>query len=497
MKIMPSGPIERTGRSALRRTPLAGLLVLAAGLAVGGSLPAAEPVPSAVPAVQTAENDGKKPGETPPGDPPGKTEKGLDKASAPKADQKTGIDFGLQARLRYEGYENLDMWSELDDTRSQVRLRVRAWVSAPLPGKLRFTFGMVDECRKVYSNYAHTGADEAIVETCTLERKDLLPGFSAKIGRQDIQRGEGWIFMDGTPLDGSRSFFYNAAIGTFTWGRSTLDLIAVRNPSDEHYFFTVNNKHRPYVDANQDALALYFTTKALPRAQIEAYYVFKRAYHSIFRPTSLHYFPDRSIHNLGARLVADLGKGFGLTTEWTGQLGGQAPDTPIRAWGGYLYGTKAFKCKGKPYLKAGWWGLSGDDPATPGNEGWDPPFSRWPKWGEYLGYAMVSERGVAYYTNLHMLHAEAGFTPWKPLNVKATLYRIFSFHPFSGNPVLIAGGRVRGTYLVVKGEFSIGKNWKGHVLHEIFMPGSFYRHGDNGYFFRAEILYTFGTKLRL
>ncbi len=37
--------------------------------------------------------------------------------------------------------------------------------------------------------------------------------------------------------------------------------------------------------------------------------------------------------------------------------------------------------------------MSGDDPSTDDNEGWDPLFSRWPKWSELYIYSLATEGG--------------------------------------------------------------------------------------------------------
>ncbi len=34
---------------------------------------------------------------------------------------------------------------------------------------------------------------------------------TATVGRQDIIEGVGWLVMDGTPLDGSRTVYFDAA----------------------------------------------------------------------------------------------------------------------------------------------------------------------------------------------------------------------------------------------------------------------------------------------
>ena len=95
-------------------------------------------------------------------------------------------------------------------------------------------------------------------------------------------------------------------------------------------------------------------------------------------------------------------------------MGQQRGNVPIGAWGGYTYGRRTSEHVRKPYIQVGWYGFSGDDPRTTGRiEGWDPLFSRWPKWSELYIYSQMRETGVGYWTNSSMWQGEAGFSPQK------------------------------------------------------------------------------------
>ena len=66
---------------------------------------------------------------------------------------------------------------------------------------------------------------------------DRPAGFpvSFRVGRQDLTYGRGFVILDGTPLDGSRSVYSDAAKMTIHADpiRTDLDLFAVDNKADE------------------------------------------------------------------------------------------------------------------------------------------------------------------------------------------------------------------------------------------------------------------------
>jgi hypothetical protein len=183
--------------------------------------------------------------------------------------------------------------------------------------------------------------------------------------------------------------------------------------------------------------------------------------------------------------------------ELAGQAGGQHPASDIRAWGAQTSVKKSFAHATKPSLLLGWTGLSGDDPATATNENWDPLFSRYPKWSELYIYTQGSERGPAYWTNLSMWQAEARLTPVKPLDLRATYYRMDAFHRFPGKPAIYASGTHRGDLYEARADLKVNDNWRGHVVGEYLAPGGFYTGTDAGWFFRAEVSCSFKRSFAL
>jgi hypothetical protein len=142
--------------------------------------------------------------------------------------------------------------------------------------------------------------------------------------------------------------------------------------------------------------------------------------------------------------------------------------------------------------------MSGDDPknsATIG--GFDPIFSRWPKYSELVIYSLVPEHGVAYWTNIRMLQLQAGVNPIKPLNVRATFFEQSAFHPAATSATMFGTGTHRGENYQVRADYVFNDHWKCHVLYENFVPGDFFRGNADGFFVQAQVVYQFSSKFQL
>lgn len=412
------------------------------------------------------------------------------------------FQYGFEERIRTEEWNNIADYSHrTDDERHQVRFRTRSWFS--LGNEDAELYVRLDsEFKKQTLPGVRLNMDEVLFDNLYLDiKKTPIPGVSVRIGRQDLMRGEGFIILDGSSGDGSRSTYFNAINVSYTHKKSKLELLGILDPRQERFLPLVHDQGKYLNEWDEQAVGLYYTDRNHKNTDIDGYYFHKKEVHDYRAASNAQFQPDRHIETLGTRVVQRLTPTISITGEFAGQWGAQranlatgAPAADIQAWGGYSYLKKTFaKKKMKPYILGGVWALSGDDPGTANQvEGFDPIFSRWPKWSELYIYSEVPERGVAYWTNNRMFQAEAGFTPWQPITFRATLYEEDAFQPYAkGKPTLFSRGKHRGENLQLRMDYTLNANVKGHILYESFAPGNFYTTRANGYFFRAEIMYTF------
>ena len=413
------------------------------------------------------------------------------------------IEFGFEERIRSEAWDNIiDHRSATDDFRTQYRFRTRVWASLKFGSRLEVVTGLNNENRKITEPDMAYNGREIIFETLYADVR-LTPAWSVRVGRQNIMRGEGFIIFDGNALDGSRTAYFNALNVTRSFARSRLELLAISNPSTDQYLPRLNEATDPaelqrLTEWDERALGVYLTSTLSPRTALDAYY-FHKTETDDDRPVSHpQYQPDRRLDAIGGRVVHTLGRGFTLAAEAAYELGSQdaapgstGPSREIRAWGAYTRLKREFSSPAKPSLSLAYIGMSGDDPATSAIEGWDPLFSRWPRWSELYIYTYAPEAGVAYWTNTGMWEAEVRANPWKPLNLRATYYRMAAYESWAAKGARYGPGSTRGDLFQIRADLAFGPSWKGHILYEHLNPASFYSGDDSGYFLRFEVIYTF------
>ena len=411
------------------------------------------------------------------------------------------LEAGFEERVRSEDWDDIiDHNDAKPDYRTHYRFRSRLWATLdPLPG-LELAAGLCNENRKTTrpSTYVYDGR-EVFFDTLYADYR-FTPDWSVRAGRQNLMRGEGFVLMDGSSGDGSRSAYYNALVLKRSWGASTLEFLAIDDPKQDTWLPVVNKISDPAEQVrlnewDERALGLYATGRAGAATTLEAYWIFKEELDD-YRPASNPLFrPDRRFHTLGARAAAQFGQGWTATGEFAAQRGrqdalpgGAARD--VSAWGGYARVLKTFDAPWKPRLSLGFTGLSGQDPHSGKITAWDPVFSRWPKWSELYLYSLVPENGVAYWSNMAMWEVEARCSPLPKLELRATWYRLGALEAPAAPSAQWGTGKRRGDLWEARADVTFSDALKGHALFEHLAPGDFYAGRDGGYFLRFELTCT-------
>jgi hypothetical protein len=398
--------------------------------------------------------------------------------------------FGFEQRVRNENWNNLfDYSGATDDEREQIRYRTRVWAQLPLTSVLEFNVGLASE---TYQKFGQKSVmDEVIFDQLNLNIKKLfVKGLSLKIGRQDLMRGEGFVLMEGTPGDGSRTTYFNAVNLAYAFRKSKVELIGILNPRQDRMLPVWNDQHKYMLDWEDQALGVYYTDKNHANTSYELYFFHKKEIRNRLAKTNAQYQPDRRVETAGGRVTHRFDRRWSVTSEFAGQWGVQRPTTPIRAWGGYGYVRRDLEARWKPYVQGGFWALSGDDPSRKDRiSGWDPIFSRWPKWGDLELYSEVPEKSVGYATNQKRWHLETGVAPTERMSLKFVYYHVSAFHPYTaGSQSMFASGTSRGDNFQTRFDFTLNSHLRGHVDYQTLAPGSFYAQRSRAYFLRFELL---------
>lgn len=405
--------------------------------------------------------------------------------------------LGVEQRVRSDDWNNvMDMSDKTNDRRDQLRERTRLWLNIPVTSTINFFVGAAQENTQRAGAVKHF--DEAFFDQAYIDfRRLFIKGLKLRVGRFDIFKGEGFILADATPGDGPRSGYYNGADLNYSFSKSSVDVIGVFDPARDRFLPRFHNQQRLLQNWDEQAVGAYYTNREFAGTSIEAYYFLKKETHDVLPVSNPQFQPDRHVNTFGGRIVHKFGQRTEWATEYARQWGGQHGGVSISGWGGYSYVKHTFDLGRKPYVKVGYWALSGDDPKTRDRvEGWDPLFSQWPKWSDLYVYSQSREVGIGYWTNLRMSQAEAGFAPVRKTSLAFIWYHMNSFQPFAGSSATFGPGTHRGENFQARFEFSPSPYWKAYVHYETHSPGDYYAMNNaTAYEVQAQVTYQFAFRL--
>ncbi|MBN1197083.1 MAG: hypothetical protein JXA62_06725 [Candidatus Aminicenantes bacterium] len=309
------------------------------------------------------------------------------------------------------------------------------------------------------------------------------------IGRQNIMLGEGFVCLDGQPLTGSRSAYFNAVRADYAFSsKHKLTVFVSHVPRTDTWLPVINEPDpaQPLEEQANTGFGLYYQG-SIGKVGMQAYYFRKDTEANAAAPVEL------GINTLGGRAVLPLMDRLALTAEAAVQ-NGSFGNADRSAYGGYFHldWKMAESTPIVRVLTVGGILLSGDDPATADYEGWDPLWSRWPKWSESYIYTLIRERGIARWTNFSALYFGLNAVFTKDFKARVHYYILGAPQDGPNTPAFtaLAGeGHQRGGLLVSRFDYTINRNLSGHFVWEHFEPGSYYVDGADGYnWFRFELM---------
>jgi len=310
--------------------------------------------------------------------------------------------------------------------------------------------------------------------------------FTLTAGRQDIFLGEGFVIADGGPLDGSRSFYFNALRLDYEV-RQDHKIIFLLHSMDktDTLLPTIHDQDQPLVEQPEKALVVYYSGR-FGKSTLDAYLIRKTIDRVVAADVT------SGFNTFGARLQVPIIKPLLLTFEGAVQAGSYG-EADREALGG-IFHLDYSTGDAVPFLKTLTLGgifLSGDRSETEKHEAWDPLFSRWPKWSEGYIYTFIRESRVAYWSNLTSLYGSLVLDFGSRANAAITYHRLGADER---NPAVFPGGKgvERGMLLVGRLNFTISKYLSGHIQWEHFRPGDFYRPGASRFnWLRFELVFRY------
>ena len=432
---------------------------------------------------------------------------------------ETVFKYGGVERMRYEYWKN---WKDMDncqlDTRSFFRFKTSLWGQMDVDKDFILYAKLTNE----FKAYTYFGGATGSVPDKSADKKGYrfdinemvfdnlyadVKGFmdmpvDLRLGRQDFlgTYGEGFLIMDGTPQDGSRTYYFNAAKATWHMDdKRDLDFIYINDPRDEEFLPVINRLMVPngvkdkapqlLNTTDEQAGVLYFKDKSIKDFPLEVYYIFKKEAEEGGGTTSAptYQFQKGKINTVGAFTKYNFSP-YTLRTQGAFQFGNYGTNDRD-AFGGYCFLDQNFKdAKFYPKLSAGAIYLSGDKKSSAKNEGWDPLFSRWPWMSELYVNTMAGETGIAgYWTNLQIYRLECVLNTTKKTKLTLDYNYLRANAQVAASTIFSGTGKERGQLPQVRFDYKINDNITTYFLGEYLKPGNFYVDNDPAIFLRTEV----------
>jgi hypothetical protein len=452
------------------------------------------------------------------------------------------INWGGDVRLRNEYVNNALTLSDNAAPRHEqdyFRFRERVWLSFSPYTDMMVNARLAAEQREwmkpanasqYYANAttSRSGFEEryGILDNAIFKWTNILDQpltFSG--GRQDIALGDPddqWLVMDGTPGDGSWTFFFDSLRATYELkeAKTKLDLIYLyQNALPDEWIPTIGRSggnlrpdgvKKPYYLTEQDeqGIIVYLSNKSLKDMQIDGYFIYKAD-----RRTDTTYLKngdDADIYTLGAKVTGTPEEHWSYSAEGAYQFGSKQdpmvlPASTARrdlcAFGGKVRVNYLVKDPLKNQVSFIGEFLSGDRPGTKGqDEMFDVLWGRWPRWTELGTWNCATETGGKYLqlNNLGRVGLNWNVTPVKGLNFNAMYNALFAPESVPTRDTTTTTverfsdhGNFRGHFVQTILKYQFNKNLSAQVKDELLWEGNYYKQRDLQSFVRTELVLTF------
>jgi hypothetical protein len=445
------------------------------------------------------------------------------------------LSWGADMRVRNEYYNNIVTLSDdvIRHEQDVVRFRARVWTSLTpvtnltLNGRVTAEPWLSIKPSFTTAFIGNSGMEwrYGIVDNLNVKWSNIFDQpLTLMAGRQDIMMGDyydWWLVADGTPGDGSKTFFLDGIrLTAEAKGIQTkFDLIYVyQNADPDRLMPTIGaaSVRHPDLDVrtdyqlteqNEQGVIAYVSNNSIKNTQIDGYFIYKRDDRQTFERLGVDriYGDNANIYTLGGKITGTPEEHWQYSAEGAYQLGnkqdtilGTFTDRDIEAYAGKGKLTYLFKDKFNCQLALNGEYLSGDDPKTTGHdEMFDILWGRWPRWSELYIYSYINETSgkIAQMNNLIRFGPSWTCTPVKGMTASVMYNALFAPEDTASRavaPTLFSSdGNFRGHYLQAVLKHKFNDRVSGHLWGEWIWEGNYYAHRDLMAFLRAEVMFTF------
>jgi hypothetical protein len=470
--------------------------------------PAATPTPAAAPAAATAPAPSS-----------------YDKWEKDIKNPSPYFNWGADLRLRNEYLNNAITLNDgtIRHEQDYFRFRERIWASVLPVTNVSINARLALEQREwmrpsFTSQYgARSGFEEryGIIDNLYAKWNNIgnLP-LTVSAGRQDIQFGDTlnwWLVGDGTPGDGSWTFFLDSVRIAYDAKnlKTKFDVVYIyQNARPDAWMPTFGSSRSTYTtpynltEQNEQGVILYLSNKSCEKAQIDGYFIYKHDDREFSNGD------NAEIYTVGAKITGNPCKNVTYSLEGAVQGGSKQDPTVVyptvqsqwRRIAAYGFNGKlTYLCKDElnNQFSFAFECLSGDDPKTTDrDEMFDVLWGRWPRWSELYIYSYINEtsRKVAQLNNIARIGPTWTCAPIKNMTLSATYNALFAMEdtPTRQQSAQFSNsGEFRGHYMQTFLKHKFNDHISAHLWAELVWMGDYYVKRDMMSFLRAEVMFTF------
>ncbi len=405
------------------------------------------------------------------------------------------FSWGFEERIRQEYYKNALSLNKSEENRSYFRFRSRLWFKADPWKWFSAYLRLTNECRAWMQTGRETDMHEVFFDNIyvDIKRPFDLP-ITVRFGRQNFIYGKGFVLFDGTPLDGSRSNYSDGIKATLHLDdiKTNIDVLIMENNRMDRKFFKFNPSDQRLLEDESRMFGYYITSKYFKDVKLEQYYLYKAANG---QPLAGNNFSENEkLHTFGGKISGTI-ENFEYDSELAVQFGkdGQVFRRGLGTYvtGKYYIPLCSISCL-RPWVMAGYFYTSGDDPDTSNIEAWDPMNGRWPGQhnSEILSVTQGAEDGTGYVTNTHKLRVGVGLCPasWWSISLFYDHLAADECPRIYNQGTLFGDGKLRGEIFQGISKWTLTKNVSAYVKYEVMAPGSYYYDdADTAMFLKWEL----------
>ena len=404
------------------------------------------------------------------------------------------LEFSGDFRFRYIYDNNRKLDNKaLGHDRSQMRLRARVQAKIKLTDDLDFNIRLITEPRYFIEAAAEPhkwSYNEALFDKLNLTWRNAfyLP-MTIVAGRQEIKLGSEWLICDGTPLDGSRSNFFDALRFTYnieSWD-TTADVILIDNHADSaKWFKPFNDRDIDLSEQDEQGAILYFNKKTSKDSGIDLYFLYQHDTHRVVKSGA-----EGEIYTPGVRLYGKLNDNWQYSTEFAPQFGNKN-GKDFDAFGTNNQLIYNFNDEKKNRIYLGYEYLSGNkDPDKNFDRGW----GRVDTWSYlYQGNIDAIDGRAFDNSNMHRIYTDWATNLTEKVEFKTGYALLLADKNTNkaGTGGMSEDGKLRGHLLRTVLSYKQAKNIEHKLEGEVFIPGNFYNDDKNNVAasFRYSLIFT-------